>query len=246
MSDDLPPVDGHVLPEDARRLAEGRTLVNLDAVDFSPIRAALESLTATARRLADWQVGGMIGAAGHELLFQLAERWKGLESALAAAGLTENAAWRFDHEKENAEQRKAAAFMLRDMLLDVRKGKYGPQGKFGHDTLAKRLALAVEVVQGLTATLPALDPKRFRRGRDYADCTWNGKRYIFAPAQRACVKELWEGFEYGTPEVGQSYILEKAGLDSPRLQDVFKGNDAWKTMIVKGTAKDTFRLADPT
>jgi hypothetical protein len=60
------------------------------------------------------------------------------------------------------------------------------------------------------------------------------------------VKVLWEAFANGTPEVGQSYVLAEAGLDSTRLQDVYKGNDAWKTMIVKGSAKDAFRLAEPT
>src|SRR4051794_23737674 len=74
------------------------------------------------------------------------------ESALAGAGLTENAAWTYDLDHPLAEQRQAAWLMLRDLLLDMRKGKYGPEGKFGRATLAKRPALAVETVEKLNAS----------------------------------------------------------------------------------------------
>src|SRR5437763_1756240 len=90
---------GHVHIDDARRLAEGRTLVNLDIVDFAPILAALKSLAEKARQLAEWEADGWIGNAGHDLLSQTARRWMTFESALAATGLTENACWRFDEEK---------------------------------------------------------------------------------------------------------------------------------------------------
>src|SRR5439155_17682451 len=116
---------------------KGRTLVNLDIVDFAPILAALKSLAEKARQLAEWEADGWIGNAGHDLLSQTARRWMTFESALAATGLTENACWRFDEEKPLAEQRQAAWSLLRDSLLDMRKGKYGPEGKFRRDVLAK-------------------------------------------------------------------------------------------------------------
>jgi hypothetical protein len=155
MSDDLPPVDGCVHPDDARRLAAGRTLVNLDTVDFAPILAALKRAAESARQLAEWEADGWIGATGHELLSQLAKRWTVLESALAAAGLTENAAWIFDDERPAAEERNTAAFALQDMLRDLRTGKYSPEGNFDHATLVKRLTLAAELVQALTPSEPS-------------------------------------------------------------------------------------------
>jgi hypothetical protein len=137
-----------------------------------------------------------------------------------------------------------------DPLADARAGREGLEPEVFADHLDAVVTALTEFRPApppadSTATPPGLDPTRFRRGPDYADCTWNGKRHTFAPAQRACVKVLWEAFVNGTPEVGQSYVLAEAGYDSTRLQDVFKGNDAWKTMIVKGLAKDTFRLAEP-
>jgi hypothetical protein len=124
--------------------------VNLDTVDFAPILASLQCVAESARRLTEWEADGWIGSAGHELLSQLAKRWTAFESALVHAGMTENAAWTYDLEKSTAEQLNAAWSMLRDLLLDMRKGKYGLEGKFAHATLAKRLTLAAELVQGLT------------------------------------------------------------------------------------------------
>jgi hypothetical protein len=144
--------DGCVHIDDARRLATGRTLVNLDAVDFAPILAALKRAAESARRLAEWEADGWIGSAGHELLSQLAKRWTAFASALVSAGMTENAAWTYDLEKATAEQLNAAWTVLRDLLLDMRKGKNGPEGKFDRATLAKRLTVAVELVQALTPT----------------------------------------------------------------------------------------------
>jgi hypothetical protein len=161
MSDDLLSVDGCVHPDgcvhhdDARRVAAGRTLVNLDAVDFAPILAALKRAAESARQLAEWEADGWIGATGHELLSQLAKRWTVLESALATAGLTENAAWIFDDERPAAEERNTAAFALQDMLRDLRTGKYSPEGKFDHATLVKRLTLSAELVQALTPSEPS-------------------------------------------------------------------------------------------
>ena len=95
-------------------------------------------------------------------------------------------------------------------------------------------------------TPPKLDALRFRCGPDYRDCTWNGKRYTFSTMQAACVQVLWEERDKGTLELSQQYLLEKAGSESQRLKDVFKGSDAWATMIVKGSTHGSIRLAEPT
>ena len=95
------------------------------------------------------------------------------------------------------------------------------------------------------ATPPDLDPARFRHGPDYCDCTWNGKDYIFTATQAACVRVFWEERDKGTRELRQDYVLQEAGSYSNRLQDIFKGHPAWKTMIVQGSRRGIFRLADP-
>jgi hypothetical protein len=92
---------------------------------------------------------------------------------------------------------------------------------------------------------PNSDSLRFRHGPDYRDCTWNGKRYTFSTMQAACVQVLWEERDKGTLELSQQYILEKAGSEAERLKDVFKGSEAWTTMIVKGSTHGSYGLATP-
>jgi hypothetical protein len=86
--DDLFPLGGCVRREDACRLAEGRTLVNLDTMDLAPILGALKPLSEVARRL------DAVGTP--ELVFQFLDRWTDLETVLAASGLTGSTAWTYD------------------------------------------------------------------------------------------------------------------------------------------------------
>ncbi len=82
---------------------------------------------------------------------------------------------------------------------------------------------------------------------DFRSVNWFGRKYTFTGTQAACVKLLWENWEQGTPELAEPTILDSAGTSGDRLRDVFdKGkHDAWGTMIVPGTRKGTFRLAEP-
>ncbi|NOX55286.1 MAG: hypothetical protein GXP27_12785, partial [Planctomycetes bacterium] len=83
-------------------------------------------------------------------------------------------------------------------------------------------------------------------GVDYRSVLWDGDTFTFTPLQAACVKILWEHREQGTPEVGEQTILTEADSDSNRLLNVFERgkHPAWGTLIVPGTRKGTFRLAD--
>jgi hypothetical protein len=98
--------------------------------------------------------------------------------------------------------------------------------------------------------LAAAEPPRPRHGPDFRSVQWFGTVYNFTGAQAAVVGLLWETWENGTPEVGQAWLLEKAGLESKRLVEVFKvaGSElhpAWGSMIVQGSTKGAFRLQPP-
>ena len=83
---------------------------------------------------------------------------------------------------------------------------------------------------------------------DFRSVRWYGAKYAFTPTQAACVNVLWENWTRGTPEVGEMTILGDQRVDSAqtRLSQVFgKGkHPAWGTMIVPGTTRGTFRLAE--
>jgi len=85
-----------------------------------------------------------------------------------------------------------------------------------------------------------------RHGPDFRSVSWDGHTYTFSPTQAACVKVLWTAYDNGTPEVGETTILEEAGSDGSKLRDVFKSgktfHPAWRKMIVQGR-KGAFRLS---
>lgn len=89
---------------------------------------------------------------------------------------------------------------------------------------------------------------------DFTTVVWaDGATYTFTPTQRAIVKELWEHWRQGTPDVGQTYLLTAADSETPRLHSLFKRHPAWHTLIVPsawfGGPAGCYRLApipDPT
>ena len=94
------------------------------------------------------------------------------------------------------------------------------------------------------------DLQQSRTGRDcehspdFRSVRWFGKGYSFSAIQSDAVEVLWEAWENATPEVGQSYILQKIGSDCDHLKDVFKRHEAWGTMIQPGPKRGAFRLAE--
>lgn len=95
---------------------------------------------------------------------------------------------------------------------------------------------------------PAEKPlARARPSDDFSFVHWYGTDYHFTGTQAACVRVLWRNWANKTPDVRQDTVLEDGEVEagSKRLVDLFKGHPAWKTMIVKGTKKGTFRLSEP-
>lgn len=80
---------------------------------------------------------------------------------------------------------------------------------------------------------------------DFRSVRWYGTGYSFTPNQAACVKVLWQHWEQGTPEVGDAAVLTEAGIETERIDKVFRNNNAWGAMIVDGATKGTHRLERP-
>jgi hypothetical protein len=81
-----------------------------------------------------------------------------------------------------------------------------------------------------------------RHGPDFASCWWFGAYYTFTASQARAVAVLWAAWENGTPDVRQETLLESAGSESSRLDNLFRRHPAWGTMIVPGPQKGLFRL----
>jgi hypothetical protein len=78
---------------------------------------------------------------------------------------------------------------------------------------------------------------------DFHSVVWNGHTYEFTPAQAACVAILFQAWKNRTPVVGGQAILVEAGLESKRLDQIFRGHPAWGEMIVPGSRRGNYRLA---
>jgi hypothetical protein len=85
-----------------------------------------------------------------------------------------------------------------------------------------------------------------RHSVDFSSIKFRGKSYGLTAGQRAVVKTLYLSWSQGTPDVGLDYLLEEV-LESrgSRLIDTFRGSGLWKILIIKGVARDTYRLNLP-
>jgi len=90
-------------------------------------------------------------------------------------------------------------------------------------------------------------PEDARHSQDFCSVVWNGVEYSFSPMQAAIVAMLWEAQANDTPDVHASTLLARADseLKVSRLDPLFFRHPAWKTVIVRGKRRGTYRL-DPT
>lgn len=82
----------------------------------------------------------------------------------------------------------------------------------------------------------------YSHSADFRSVHWFGIDYTFSPTQAAIVRQLWQAWEDGVPELGTATLLEGAGSECERIPPLFQGNPAWGVMIVRGEGKGTFRL----
>lgn len=84
-----------------------------------------------------------------------------------------------------------------------------------------------------------------KHSKDFRSVNWFGSSYTFTAAQAAAVKLLWEAWEEGVPELSQETLLEASGSEANKLADVFRDHPAWNSLIVAGSSRGAYRLAEP-
>lgn len=101
----------------------------------------------------------------------------------------------------------------------------------------------------VAVTVERPDLRKPWHSADWSQVVWNGAKYYLTPKQRLVVALLWKAWEDGTQFLSGVYLLNRADSDQPRLAHLFKGSDAWGSLIVSGEPYggdfDTFCLAPP-
>lgn len=95
-----------------------------------------------------------------------------------------------------------------------------------------------ETPQALGAT-PECEPSD-----DFSSIRWYGAVYHFTRNQAAVIRILWDHWARGGLAVSSQTLRDKAGVVAERLDVVFRGHPAWKTIIVAAT-KGSYRLVKP-
>ena len=95
-----------------------------------------------------------------------------------------------------------------------------------------------------TSDSPGGELELFRYFGDYVSIVYKGVSYSLTPGQAVIIRALHEAHLNGTPDVTQSYLLDLAGSPVGRLRSFFRGRnrELWRTLIVPGRAKGTYRL----
>ena len=68
-----------------------------------------------------------------------------------------------------------------------------------------------------------------------------------ANGQALVVEALWKPWEQDNPDVGDETLLQSVDHEAPpaNVRNLFRGHDAWGTMIVRGGSKGSHRLSAP-
>jgi hypothetical protein len=75
--------------------------------------------------------------------------------------------------------------------------------------------------------------------------TFRNQSYTLTPQQAEVIDSLNDAYRSGKPDVGKDEILEKIGSPNSRLQDTFRNSGLWRTVIVPGKRRGTYRLNLP-
>ena len=81
---------------------------------------------------------------------------------------------------------------------------------------------------------------------DFRSLRWFGRSYRFTANQAPVVRVLYDHFMRGVPDLSTETLLSAIDPEGPpeRLDTVFRGSDAWGTIIVS-ESKGTRRLSEP-
>lgn len=87
-------------------------------------------------------------------------------------------------------------------------------------------------------------PKECAHSPDFRSVRWDCVSYSFTANQAVVVRILWEAFGNGTPSVSVESLLLAIDNEAPPrdLSNVFRGSEAWGTIIADGPTKGTKML----
>jgi hypothetical protein len=103
---------------------------------------------------------------------------------------------------------------------------------------AYRATLCVRLKDRVPAQPPA------RHSPDFRSVHWHGVDYVFSPIQAAIVRQLWQAWEQGTPDIGGDALMVGAGAETRELRHGFRNHPAWGRMIVS-LRRGLYRLSAP-
>lgn len=109
-----------------------------------------------------------------------------------------------------------------------------------------RQTLTVQVTEDASGTT---DPPAniYNASPDCSCVIYRGQQYTFTRKQRSVIQALLQAREEGYDFLTQEALLELAGSDQLRLRELFRGHQAWGTVIVPGHEcggrLGTYRLA---
>lgn len=149
----------------------------------------------------------------------------------------------------------------KDLLCRLALARFDAGGRFALDYLALRGHLRAvcgvrdEDLHGLAwGTIIAMLQERGRLARkreiahsdDFRSVCWFGTNYSFTSQQAEVVRILWQAYKAQTPDVDAALLLSDfTGCAAHRVRDLFRKCPAWKTMIVLGGSRGTYRLQSP-
>ena len=77
---------------------------------------------------------------------------------------------------------------------------------------------------------------------DYTTVTWCGEEYHLTPLQAKAVRVLHQWQRQGLRELRGSAIVKEIDAYTRSLSDLFKGSPAWKTLVLPGSKRGSYRL----
>jgi hypothetical protein len=92
---------------------------------------------------------------------------------------------------------------------------------------------------------PGQQESCFTASIDYRSIRFNGVPHALTRNQGTIIKILHEAFQRGTPSVGTFALLAAVESESSRVKDFFRRSPLWRTLVVSGERRGTYRLNLP-
>lgn len=116
--------------------------------------------------------------------------------------------------------------------------------ELGHMYRSRRKAIRAQVEPRISSPTPQA-PRTLTtltHSDDFRTVSSRKHEWHLTVNQSRIVERLIAALQRRTPELSQSALLEELDIRSKRLRDLFKSSSAWKTLIVQGERKGTYRI----